>query len=166
MIKWKTLVTVLLKGNFWTSISYDSTKSSSTQFPIKCMAYIHSVEQIHLSHQTIPAMQKSDLHSSTYNLSFIVQFHQPKLVRLLASSFYVIKAVKHTFSCPPLLPPSSNSVSDVLQLSGIDGYSCTCLVRLTVVTEHRSCRPAQLGAAADLPSPAWATDPRLPWHAD
>lgn len=56
---------------------YDSTKPSSTQFPIKCMAYIQSVvEQTHLSNQTILAMQKSDVHSSTYNLLFIVQFHQ------------------------------------------------------------------------------------------
>lgn len=41
------------------------------------MAYIQSVvEQTHLSNQTILAMQKSDAHSSTYNLLFIVQFHQ------------------------------------------------------------------------------------------
>lgn len=69
------------------------------------MAYIHSVvEQIHLSHQTIPAMQESDVHSSTYSLLFIVLFHQPKLVRLLASSFYIIEAVKHIFSITLPLP--------------------------------------------------------------
>lgn len=102
MIKWKTLVPALLKGNVLVSIPYDSTKPSSSQFPIKYMAYICSVvEQIHLSHQTIPAMQKNDVHRSTYNILFIVQLHQSKLVRLLVISFYSIQAVNHIFSTTP-----------------------------------------------------------------
>lgn len=48
-------------------------------------------------------MQESDVHSSTYSLLFIVLFHQPKLVRLLALSFCIIEAVKHIFSIT--LPP-------------------------------------------------------------
>lgn len=71
MIKWKTLVPLLLKGNALVSITYDSTKPSVSQFPIRCMAYIHSVvEKSDISHQTIPAMQKSDVHMSTYNLVY------------------------------------------------------------------------------------------------
>lgn len=37
--KKKTMVTVRLRSNILTSVSCDSTKSPSTQFPIKCKAH-------------------------------------------------------------------------------------------------------------------------------